>query len=84
MTTIEMFDRIAQWEADEMAKNPFTGTNKGVNWGMQVKRKFEQMRCNAMQVAFNAEQFNRRAAWVRKTGRTADEAKAMFPTASGV
>jgi hypothetical protein len=42
------------------------------------------MRQNVMQVAFNAEQFNRRAAWMRKTGRSADEAKAMFPTRSGV
>lgn len=83
MNTQEMFDRISQWEAAEMAKNPFTGTNKGVNWGRSVNQKFAAMRRDAMAMAFNAEQFNRRAAWVRK-GRSQDEAKAMFPTRSGV
>jgi hypothetical protein len=84
MNTQEMFDRISQWEAAEMTKNPFVGTNKGVNWGRSVKQKFAAMRRNVMATAFNAEQFNRRAEWCRKTGRSQEQAKAMFPTRAEV
>jgi hypothetical protein len=79
MTVDEVFERIAGWEAAEISACPNKGTNKGVNEAIKIKREWDAMRVNAMKVAFNAEQFNRRAAWMRNTGRNSDEAAAMFP-----
>ena len=53
--------------------------------GMSFEQKFEAqkevhaMRAAAMKIRFNAHQFNRRAEWMRKTGRSADMAAQMFP-----
>jgi hypothetical protein len=46
-------------------------------------KKWDEFRMNAMKVAFNAEQFNRRAAFIRKHPNTTEAiAAAMFPASN--
>ena len=84
ISAAEMFARIDQWEHDEiMAASAHNAADAAsVNRTIAIKRKFNEMRTNAMRMIYNAEQFNRRSAWMRKTNRNADEAMAMFPVSS--
>lgn len=79
-----MDECIDRMEQEVMRHRPMTGTNENVNRIAREMKEIRKMRVFAMQIRFNAEQFNRRADWMRRTGRSAEEAKGMFPTASGV
>jgi hypothetical protein len=61
------------------------GKHNKAGWSFNQKwkaqREVNQMRDAAWKIRFNAEQFNRRADWMRNTGRKAEEAAAMFPAA---
>jgi hypothetical protein len=65
-----------KWEWDINHNHPGWSFNKKCS----EMRKVAAFRANVMKVAFNAQQFNRRAAFVRKTNCSAETAASMFPT----
>ncbi len=82
MNMNDVFAKIDAWEfADMQAAAAISDASAAsANRAHAIAHKWADMRNDVMKVAFNAEQFNRRSAWMRNhPDRTKADAAAMFP-----